>query len=170
MNSSFTTSGSESFSITNARKLASKVATDLKRFQRFYGGVPIDLWIERYERELVELLKRNALTEVTYGFRRNGLWTPAVVRYRAFDGALDVDDDPGRVPMGVSVTGAAFSSFCETNANYSALSAAELQQIVATAGFSRTNGTSPALEAGYWTQDRTYSSGGRGLGRSTVRQ
>lgn len=169
MSSSYTYSDTESFTVTHAKRLASKVAADLKRFQRFYGA-PSDLWIDRYERELVELLKRDVLSEIVYGFKRNGRWTEAAVRYKALSGGrLDVDDDPGRVRPGLDVAGASFTSFRTTNGNYWTLTDRERQDIETAAGFSRVTGSSPALEGGAWVEDRTYAAGGRGLGRSSVR-
>lgn len=167
MSSSYTFSDTESFTLTHAKRLASKVAADLKRFQRFYG-LPSDLWIDRYERELVELLKRDALSYIVYGFKRNGQWTEAAVRYKALAGGqLDVDDDPGRVRPNLDVAGAGFTSFRSTSR---ALSDQEAQEIDEAAGFSRVSGSAPDLESGYWAEDRTYSAGGRGLGRSSVRR
>ena len=45
--SSYTRTGtfSDTFTITHARQIASKVATDLLRFQRFYS-FPSDHWIK----------------------------------------------------------------------------------------------------------------------------
>ena len=167
---SYTGTEAETFSVVHARRLASKVAADLKRFQRFYHGEPDDLWIGRYERELVELLKRDAVSEIIYGFKRNGQWTEATVRYRALPGGLlDVDDDPGRVRPNLDVAGAVFTSFRSTNANYRTLSDRERLAIADAAGFSRVSQSAPSLERGFWVDDRTYTAGGRGLGRSTVR-
>jgi hypothetical protein len=170
MSSSYTYSDTESFTIAHAKKLASKVATDLKRFQRFYSE-PSDLWIGRYERELVELLKRDAVSEIIYGFNRQGRWTQAAVRYKALSGGkLHVDDDPGRVRPNLDIAGAFFSSFRVANSNYTNLSDRQRQEIEEAAGFSRVNGSSPPLESGYWAEDLTYAAGGRGLGRASVRQ
>jgi hypothetical protein len=169
MSYTYTGSDTESFTVVHARKLASKVATDLKRFQRFYGE-PSDLWIERYERELVELLKRDAVSEIVYGFKRAGQWTEASVRYKALSGGrLEVDDDPGRVRPNLDVGDASFTSFRTTNAAYANLSDKERQDIVDAAGFSRVSQSAPPLERGYWAEDLTYAAGGRGLGRSSVR-
>jgi hypothetical protein len=57
MSTSYSITETASFTITHARYIASKVATDLKRFQRFYGA-PSDDWIDKYETELALLLKR----------------------------------------------------------------------------------------------------------------
>jgi len=45
MSTSFTFSDTITFSVTHARHMAAKVATDLKRMQRFYGA-PSDAWID----------------------------------------------------------------------------------------------------------------------------
>ena len=56
MSYSFTLSETATFTVTHARHMAAKVATDLKRMQRFYG-VPNDCAITAYETEVIELLK-----------------------------------------------------------------------------------------------------------------
>ena len=56
MSMSYTTNESETFSIIHARRIASRVATDLLRFQSFYG-FPSDKSIDDYEEELAVLLK-----------------------------------------------------------------------------------------------------------------
>lgn len=169
MSSSYSYSETESFTVVHARKLASKVATDLKRFQRFYGA-PTDYRIAQYERELVELLKRDAISEIIYGFKRQGRWTGAAVKYKALNGSLlNIDDDPGRVRPDLDIVGASFGSFRTTNGNYDNLPASERQAIADAAGFTRETGSTPALEGGYWAEDLTYAAGGRALGRSSVR-
>ena len=94
MSISYTTTTVETFSVVHARYLASKVATDLKRFQRFYNS-PTDTWIDQFEGELIELLKHDVVDNVIYGFQRNTQWTEATVRYTALPGGvLSADDDP----------------------------------------------------------------------------
>ena len=51
------------FTVTHARHMAAKVATDLKRMQRLYGK-PGDASIADYEAEITEFLKE--------GYPRNG--------------------------------------------------------------------------------------------------
>src|SRR5690348_16806469 len=63
MSISYSITETESFTITHARRIASKVATDLKRFQRFYGS-PSDERIDQYEIELTLLLKHDAVDNV----------------------------------------------------------------------------------------------------------
>jgi hypothetical protein len=167
--SSYTTTETSSFTITHARYIASKVATDLKRFQRFYGA-PNDGLIDRYEGELAGLLKHDAVDNVVYGFQRNALWTPASVRYRAIPGgALIADDDPGKIRPGIDIGGASFTSFLSYSSKWWDLTQAERDRIRDGLPLKRPTGSEPNLESGAWSDDLSYSAGGRGLGRSSVR-
>jgi hypothetical protein len=167
--SSYTTTETSSFTVTHARYIASKVATDLKRFQRFYGS-PSDDLIDRYEAELAGLLKHDAVDHVVYGFQRNSLWTPASVRYRAIPGgSLAADDDPGKIRPGVDIAGAHFTSFLSYSSTWFNLSQADRNSIESNLPIQRTTGAVPNLESGAWSDDLSYSAGGRGLGRSSVR-
>jgi Bacterial HORMA domain family 1 len=168
--STYTSTETSSFTITHARYIASKVATDLKRFQRFYYGLPNDDLIDRYEGELAGLLKHNAVDIVVYGFQRNSLWTPASVRYRAIPGgSLLADDDPGKIRPGIDVSGARFTSFLSYSNSWWDLTQAERDTIRKGLPINRSTGSSPDLETGAWSDDLSYSAGGRGLGRSSVR-
>ena len=82
--SSYTISESITFTVTHARHMAAKIATDLKRIQRLYGW-PSDREIAEYEGEAVAMMKAGYLAEVTYGFKRNGLWVEPTLKYAARD-------------------------------------------------------------------------------------
>ena len=167
MSDTYTTSATETFTIVHARHIASKVATDLMRFHRFYSS-PSTSDIDAYEAEMVHLLKHNVVRSVVYGFRRNGKWTAASVKYVALpDGTLATDDDPGKINPGLDIDGASFWSFLEYNGHWDALTSAEQQAIREASPIKRVGATSPNLEHGYWAQDRSYVAGGRGMGRST---
>lgn len=169
--SSYSTTDTEAFTIAHARRIASKVATDLLRFQSLYNGVPSTALIDNYEKEIVEYLRHDVVESVTYGFKRDGKWTEAAVRYRALAGGILVsDDDPGKIRPRLDVAGATFTSFLVHNGNWSNKTAAERQVIENACPFQRSSGTEPPLESGYWTDDLNYIAGGRGLGRSTVRK
>lgn len=165
--SSYTESQADTFTIAHARMLASKVATDLKRFQRFYGS-PTDYSIDRYEGELAVLLKYDAVSTVTYGFQREGKWTEAAVKYTSVNGTLSTNDDPGKIKPGVDVAGASFTSFLEWN--WHKFTDAERDAILEECPFQRDTGNIPPLEVGYWADDLNYMAGGRGLGRATVKK
>jgi len=163
-----TSTFTDTFTITHARHIASKVATDLLRFQRFYGSPSVQ-WIDAYEAELTVLLKYDAVDTVIYGFQRNGCWTMASARYVALPGgAIRTDDDPGKIRPGFDVSNAHFTSFLTYSSNWSRLPIASRIAIERELPFQRTAGSSPALEKGRWVGDRNYYAGGRGLGRSTV--
>ena len=169
MSISYTDTTSESFTILHAKYLASKVATDLQKFHRFYNGQPTLEWIDKYEKELAVLLKYKAVSSVIYGFKRNGKWTEAAVQYTVMpDGSLSSNDDPGKIRPGLDVSGASFTSFLHWKTAH--LTAAESAALDNEVPFQRGTGETPPLEAGYWANDLNYSAGGRGLGRATVKK
>ena len=63
MSYSFTVSESTTFTVTHARHMAAKVATDLKRMQRFYGSLS-DVDISSFETEAIALMKVGYLNYV----------------------------------------------------------------------------------------------------------
>lgn len=169
MTSSYTLSESQTFTVTHARHMAAKVATDLKRMQRLYGS-PSDERIAKFEDEVIQLLKQGLLGMVTYGFRRNGDWIEPTVRYTARDlaGLSANDDDPGRVRHGADVTGASFYSFLSYSAAWNELTDAQKAEIEGRLPLQRGSASEPGIN-GYIVSDRTYSSGGKALDRSSVR-
>jgi hypothetical protein len=149
--------------------MAAKVATDLLRFQRFYGR-PSNDDINAYEAEMVALLKEDYLRAVTYGFKRNGKWFEAL-RYRALSGGVLVaDDDPGKLRPDADVSGCSFSSYLEYNERLLALADAERQRFLKTLPIQRVTMAEPGIESGYWSEDRSYSAGGRGISRSVIKR
>lgn len=169
MSTSYTLSDTITFTLTHAKYLASKVATDLKRMQRFYG-LPSDTRIEQFESELTELLKAGYLDTVTYGFRRDGNWVEPALRYTARDlaGLSSNDDDPGRVRPGLDVAGASFYSYLTYSKEWNQLSTGQQEAFKRTLPFQRTGADEPGVN-GYMVSDLTYSSGGRALSRATLR-
>lgn len=169
MSYSYTTTDSATFTVTHARHMAAKVATDLKRMQRFYGS-PSDADIATYETEVTELLKAGYLGTVTYGFWKNDNWIEPTLRYTAQDlaGMSANDDDPGKIRASANTAGASFYSFLTYSPAWSNLSQAEKDAFKKSLPFYRGSGSEPGV-SGYLEQDRTYSSGGRALNRSTVR-
>jgi len=166
--SSYTYTQTETFTITHAKHIASKVATDLLRLQRFYGS-PSDQQINDYEEELAALLKADYLKEVIYGFKRNGCWVEAL-RYHALPGGNLTNDDPGRILPGVDVSGATFGSFLIHNSRWYALTAAQQATFSSVLSIDRGHGAEPGLESGTWSSGLTYSAGGQGIGRSTIQR
>ena len=157
------------FTVTHARHLASKIATDLKRIQRFYDR-PSNADINDYEAEAIELMKAGYLGCVTYGFKRNGKWVEPALIYTSRDlvGMSASDDDPGRLLPRADISGAVFYSFLTYSRAWWDLSEAERIRFESSLPIQRTPGTEPGVD-GYLIQDKTYSSGGRALDRTSVR-
>ena len=162
MSSSYTITEARTFTVTHARHMAAKVATDLKRLQRLYGE-PSDTSIAEYEAEVIALLKGGFLGTVTYGYDRNGCWIEPTLRYTARDlaGMSANDDDPGRIRPGANVDGASFYSYLTYSAAWDQLSEAERGSFERSLPFHRGGAPEPDID-GYLSSDRTYSSGGRG--------
>lgn len=169
MASSYSISQSMSFTIAHARQMASKVATDLKRIQRFYGK-PSNEDITNYESEVVALLKAGYLATVSYGFKKDDKWIEPTLQYAARDlvGGTAQDDDPGKVRPWANVDGASFYSYLTYSSAWDALTQAERDKFKESLPVKRGGATAPQVN-GYLEADRTYSAGGRALGRSSVR-
>lgn len=167
--SSWTTTQTQTFTITHARHMAAKVATDLKRMQRLYGK-PSDLDIANYEAEVVDLIKHGYLNTVSYGFKRNNEWVEPTLRYTSQELALITfnDDDPGRVRPGANVEGASFYSYLTYTQAWQKLSSQEQDVFKKSLPFYRSGAEEPGVN-GYFDQDKTYTAGGRALQRATVR-
>jgi hypothetical protein len=169
MTSSYTLTETASFTITHARQIASKIATDLKRMQRFYGS-PSDASIQAFEKEAALLMKNGYLKTVTYGFQRNGRWIEPTLRYTANDVAslVTANDDPGRVRANADISGASFYSFLVFAQSWWDLSPEARAAFHDDMPVKRSDGTEPTIN-GYLDPDRTYSAGGKSLSRSSVR-
>ncbi|HEX3870141.1 MAG TPA: hypothetical protein VHV77_06885 [Pirellulales bacterium] len=166
---SYTITEALTFSVTHARQLASKVATDLKRVQRFYGA-PDDETIADYETELTSLIKDGYVSVVWYGFRRGDVWIEPTLKYTARElaGSSAADDDPGRIRAGADVSGAYFTSYLLYTYAWGLLPSAAQIAYKAQLPFQRSGAPEPGV-SGYLQSDRTYSAGGRALERMTVR-
>jgi len=167
--SSYSLSESITFTLTHAKQLGAKVATDLKRMQRFYGS-PSDTLIQVYEAEIIELLKDGYLENVTYGFKKGDVWIVPTLKYTALElnDENATDDDPGRVPIGADISGSSFTSFLSRNSKYWNSTNSEKESFNKRLPFQRTTGEEPST-SGYFSNDKSYSSGGRGLNRSTLK-
>lgn len=167
MSYSYTATETSTFTTTHAKYIAAKVATDLKRMQRFYGR-PYDGAIDSFESEVVELLKHGYLKKVSYGFQKNGNWVEPTLVYTASKLSVAANDDPGKIRPGKDISGATFYSFLEYSSAWFLLPDEEKQSFENSLPIQRGTGNTPGI-SGYLDNDRTYSSGGRALSRSSVR-
>ena len=170
MSHSLSYTESSTFTITHARHMAAKVATDLKRIQRLYGGRPTDTQIAEFEAEATAMIKAGYLDNVVYGFQRNGSWIEPTIRFTAKDlmGGSANDDDPGRIRPGADIGGASFCSYLCYSSSWFRLTQAEQDAFEAALPFGRSTAPAPGIN-GYMTDDKIYSAGGQALQRSSVR-
>ena len=157
---------SETFSIINARKLSSKVAADMHLCAQYYGK-PSEGQIRQYAEELAQFLNEGYVSVYEFGYQKDGkrlvTW-----RYKvAENGALTTDEPPGKVVPYVDVAGAYFFNFLTPHSRFYRLSSTQQASFEASMPFQRTAGNPPSDGRGYWTSDRNYFSGGRGLARET---
>ena len=169
MTYSYTVTDTITFTRTHARHIAAKVATDLKRMQRFYGEPP-NSRIADFESEVVEFLKEGLLDTVTYGFRLNGYRIEPTLFYTARElaGNPANDDDPGRIRPDAEIGDASFYSYLTYSAAWNTLTSTEQEDFNKRLPFQRTGAPEPGV-SGYVSVDRTYSSGGRALDRASLR-
>lgn len=163
-----TTSSTTTFTRTNARYIASKIAADLRQMQLFYDE-PSSSHIDDYVDEVVEYLAAGYLNSVEYGFRKDGNWVVSLRYEVRYDGTL-TDGAPGGVDPHADTTGAHFHSFLSQNSAFSALSSATQAEFKAKLPVDRTPGQEPGHVNGYWVSGNTYASGGVGAGRQMWRQ
>lgn len=156
----------ETWSRTHARYVAGKVAADLRQMQQAYGA-PTDKRLNEYLDELTVLLADGLLKEITYGFRKNGVWLVAL-RYTAdMNGGLSADDRSGLIPRGVSILGATWGSFLAKSSKWDALSTLAQARIEGELPFRRDDATAP-IDGSPARHDKTYSSVGCGLSRASI--
>ena len=161
----FTTSDSNTLTVTHTTHIAVKIGTDLKRIQRFYGK-PGDDQIETYEREVIALLKGDYFDKIEYGFKsENGSWRIALKYEARYGGVLIADNKPGKIPIDVDISRCKFHSFLIGNYKWEQLSATQQDRVYKDVNipFRRVAGSEPE---GTWRYDKTYSAGGRGVVRS----
>jgi len=156
------------FTRTNAKYIASKVAGDLKLMQIFYGK-PTDSQIDDYIEEVVVLLLGDGvhgyLESVDYGFRRNNSWVVAASYNADYSGDVSRDDRSGGIPFGKDVTGAIWYSYLRKNSHFSNLPQNEKDRVLGLIPIERSSAEEPQLGAGEWVSERTYSSGGVAMER-----
>jgi hypothetical protein len=163
---SYTTTKTTTFTITNARYLASKVAADMHLCAQYYGK-PSEQDIREYAEELAHYINEGYLSEYEFGFKKDGkrlvTW-----RYKVdANGVLTTDDRPGKVVAYVDIAGASHYNFLTQNGRFFSLSSDEQAKFKTGLPVTRTHGEAPGDGNGYWTSDRNYYSSGHGLGRQT---
>lgn len=155
---------SESFTITGARHVTSRVASDMLQMMRHYGYPGSTQHIEDIAEELALLLHAGYLGTFEVGFKRPDGSRVLTEYYEARNGLL-TDSRSGGIRAGVDISGANGFNFVEYSHAWWRLSLADRAAFKAKLPIDRTSGEGPTDGDGFWTEDRSYSAGGVGLQR-----
>lgn len=172
MTQSLTRSITQTFSIADARYLASRIASDLAQVRLYYGHADPYLTEQKVDDLVVEaaiLLKFGLLDNVKYGFKRDGNWVFALSYTVNSQGQLEVpNDSPGGVYSQANVEGASWYSHLAKRHNPS-ISSEDRAAIIADLPIQRTAGQEPGTAGGSWDNDKTYYRNGTGIQRGQFR-
>lgn len=153
------------FTLTNAKYLGSKIAADLYQMQQFYGR-PSLTEINDYVDEVVTLMKDGYLKSVDYGFKKDGKWVFALSYEISSLGTID--NNPGRVSLGTNITGASWGSYLRASQKFDNLALSEQERIKDTIKIKRSGAPDPQ-NGTYGIYNRSYSSGSVDLNRKTIK-
>jgi hypothetical protein len=168
MTMSYSYTISETFTLTDAKRLAGKVIADMHQCRRFYGDPPDD-HISEFQEELVVLLAGRYVTSYEFGYktsdeRRVVSWryhvTPAGDLERGRSGGLIATADVSR---------ARWFNFLTTSTAWADLTPEDRRTVDAKHPISRTVGEPPTDGSGRWVSDRAYASGGVAVQREEFR-
>lgn len=163
-----TSTRTTTFNRSHARDVAGKMAADLRRMSAMYGH-PTEQKIEQLIQEVTEMLALDYMATLEVGFQREGKRVLTLKYESRRDGTLNTSDNAGGVPRGVDVSGCDKVNFMTYTQKFNDLSAAEKLAVKQTLPYVRTPAQEPTDGSGYWTQDRSYSSGGGGTVRKTFK-
>lgn len=162
-----TRSVAETFSLTSAKYLASKVTADMRRCAQIHGR-PLPSDIDNYGTELALLLRDGYINDYEFGFEIDDKRIVSFF-YKVIGGQLTASDDrPGKIYDG-SVSGSSFFNFIHRSSKWFSLSQAERDAFNALSPITRVGGSPPADGAGYWVKDLSYTKDGVALERKTFR-
>lgn len=163
-----TRTASESFTLTHAKYLASKVTADMLRCLQNYGR-PAQADINNYGTELALLLRDGYVDAYEFGFSKDDQrllsWDYVVDR----SGISSTDDRPGRIVSDVVVAGTAWFNQLTFSTAWFALPQTERDRIRGGLPIQRVTKDCPKDGLGYWASDLNYSACGVSLGRRTFR-
>jgi len=164
----YSQTATQSFTLTDAKKLAAKVIADMYQCRRLYAG-PSESSIEAYQTELVVLLAGRHVSEYEFGFK-----TAADKRIVSWQYTVTAGGDLQRGRSGglyatADVSNARFFNYLWRSSTWYALSASEQARVDAQHSVERTLGDPPSDGSGRWVRDRQYVSGGVAIERKEFR-
>lgn len=160
----------ESFNLTYAKYLASKVTTDMRRCQQLYGQ-PSDTWINDYGTELALKLRDGFVSSYEFGWVRDSDDERILTWRYTVDSAgnLTSDDRPGRILSGINIAGCSFRNRMSHTSKWLQLSSKEQTAYVGSMPFQRTAKPDYGSSLGAWHTDLCYSSTGVAMSRQTFK-
>lgn len=167
VSNTYTTSDTESFTITNARKLAAKVTADMHQCRRLYGD-PTEADIAAYNEELVHMLAGKYVSSYEFGYQKGD--KRIVSWYYTITAAGDLEGGrSGGLYAKADISGASWFNFMTTNYSWSVLNEAGKNAVRAKHSVKRVTGDPPSDGSGHWVADRIYVSGGVAVQRKEFR-
>jgi hypothetical protein len=161
---------SQTFTLTHAKHLASKVVSDLYQCRNFYGE-PSEAMIAKYQDELIVMLAGGYVKQYEFGFKQNDQrvvsWQYGVNASGDLVGGAD--DRSGGIYARADISGANYFNFMSYTQAWFDLSQSEQDTVKSQHPISRSTGHLPSDGSGYWRTDRTYSSAGVAIERKTFR-
>lgn len=130
---------------TQAKRLAARIASELKQLQALYGR-PDDSDIEEFAVEAEQFILAGYLDHIRYGFKRDGK-VVLELKYTAED-ATGIDDKPGRIPVGVDISRASWFSYLVKTQNWWNRSQAERDAFERNLPFTRVGADAPQYASG----------------------
>jgi hypothetical protein len=161
------TTTTSTFTRTNAKYLASKIAADLRQLRSFYGE-PSEKKIEDLTDELVEMLVGGFVATYEAGFRKDEKRVVSE-RYTVSSAGLATDERAGGIYARADVSGAAWFTFMTYSSAWWNLTEEARQAVKDSVPIDRTPGREPTDGDGYWESGRSYESGGTSASRSGFR-
>lgn len=168
MTGSYTTA--QTFTLTHAKYLASKVISDMYQCRNFYNR-PSETAVSNYQDELVAMLAGGYVKHYEFGFKNNDQrilsW-----QYQISTGGDLVggsDDRSGGIYARAHIDGAVYFNFMSYSQAWFDLSSTERDAVKSKHSITRSTGELPGDGDGYWHTDRTYSNAGVAVERKTFR-
>lgn len=168
---SYSTSATETFTATNAKHLASRVASDLYQCSRLYGS-PSEMSIPDLQEELAVMLTGGYVSTYEFGFKRVG--KRVLTWYYTVDPSGNLvggnDDRSGGIYAHADISNAEYFNFMSYSQKWFDLNSDAKSRVKVQHKINRVTGEAPTDGAtGAWRIERTYTSGGVRIDRKSFR-
>lgn len=166
---SYSNSATQTFSATNAKHLASRVASDLYQCSRMYG-MPSETSIPDLQADLAVMLTGGYVATYEFGFKRDG--KRVLTWYYAVDSSGNLvggnDDRSGGIYAHADVSDAEYFNFMTYSQKWTDLNSDGRTRVKSQHNINRGTGEAPSDGTiGNWYTERTYTSGGVRIDRKS---